>query len=66
MASKDTNKKNVPTRKVTSKAELKDVVVDNPVIKTERMMTPGSKESTKTTLQLRNGTVKEVFGERKY
>ena len=66
MADKDTNDKVKPTftRKVTSKAELKDVVIDNPIISQERVTTPGSKESTKTTIQLRNGTVKEIFGEK--
>jgi len=63
MADKDTNKKTTPKRQVINKQELKEVIVDNAVLDQVRMTTPGARESTKTTIQLRNGTVKEVFGE---
>jgi hypothetical protein len=63
MVDKNTENKHKPVRKVNSKAELKDVVNANKVLSQERVSTPGSKESTKTTIQLTNGTIKEVFGE---
>tara|TARA_R110000796_G_scaffold142554_1_gene259098 strand:+ start:1882 stop:2085 length:204 start_codon:yes stop_codon:yes gene_type:complete len=63
MADKDTNKKVIPKRQVINKQELKEVIVNNSIISQVRMTTPGARESTKTTIQMRNGTVKEVFGE---
>lgn len=52
-------------RSVTSKAQLKDVEVVHKIIEQkERQRTPGSLESTYTKVQLRNGTVKETYGER--
>jgi hypothetical protein len=53
------------TRSITSKAELKDVEVVNKVIEQKKeQRTPGSLPSTYTKIQMRNGTIKETYGER--
>lgn len=52
-------------RSLTSKKELKDVEINNEILKQEsNVSTVGSLPSTKTTIQLRNGTVKTTYGER--
>lgn len=52
-------------RSVTSKKELKDVEINHEILKQEsNVSTVGSLPSTKTTIQLRNGTVKTTYGER--
>lgn len=68
---KDTNKKEKIKEKervaksVTSKAELKNVEVVNKVLEQKsEVRTPGSLPSTYTKIQLRNGTIKETYGER--
>jgi hypothetical protein len=58
-------KKDKVARSVTSKKELKDVEINHKILKQEaKVRTQGAKESTKTTIQLRNGTIKETYGER--
>ena len=68
---KDTNKKekvkekDKVARAVTSKAELKDVEIVSKVLEQKpEVRTHGSLPSTYTKIQLRNGTIKETYGER--
>tara|TARA_R100000808_G_scaffold8554_2_gene24183 strand:- start:14372 stop:14611 length:240 start_codon:yes stop_codon:yes gene_type:complete len=68
---KDTNKKEEIkeevkiAKSITSKAELKNVEVVNKVLEQKaEVRTPGSLPSTYTKIQLRNGTIKETYGER--
>ncbi len=68
---KDTNKKDKIkteekiTRSVTSKTQLKDVEVVNKILEQKaEVQTSGAIPSTYTKIQLRNGTIKEVYGER--
>ena len=52
-------------RSVTSKKELKDIEINNKILKQEaNVSTVGSLGATKTTIQLRNGTIKTTYGER--
>lgn len=52
-------------RSVTSKKELKDIEINNKILKQEaNVSTVGSLAATKTTIQLRNGTIKTTYGER--
>ena len=52
------------TRNVTSQKEFKNVEVVNKIIDVQhKVSTQGSRESTKVTHQLRNGTVRETFTE---
>ena len=68
---KDTNKKEKikeqekVARSVTSKAELKDVEIVSEILeqKTE-VRNRNSLPSTYTKIKLRNGTIKETYGER--
>ena len=68
---KDTNKKekvkekDKVARAVTSKAELKDVEIVSKIIEQKaEVRTNNSLPSTYTKIQLRNGTIKETYGER--
>jgi hypothetical protein len=68
---KDTNKKekvkekDKVARAVTSKAELKDVEIVSEIIEQKAgVRTNNSLPSTYTKIQLRNGTIKETYGER--
>lgn len=68
---KDTNKKEKikekekVSRSVTSKAELKDVEIVSEIIEQKAgVRTNNSLPSTYTKIQLRNGTIKETYGER--
>ena len=68
---KDTNKKEKikekekVARSVTSKAELKDVeIVSENIEQKAGVRTNNSLPSTYTKIQLRNGTIKETYGER--
>jgi len=68
---KDTNKKETikekekVARSVTSKAELKDVEIVSKIIEQKaEVRTNNSLPSTYTKIQLRNGTIKETYGER--
>ena len=68
---KDTNKKETikekekVARSVTSKAELKDVEIVSEIIEQKaEVRTNNSLPSTYTKIQLRNGTIKETYGER--
>ena len=68
---KDTNKKEKikeqekVARSVTSKAELKDVEIVSKIIEQKaEVRTNNSLPSTYTKIQLRNGTIKETYGER--
>jgi hypothetical protein len=68
---KDTNKKekvkekDKVARAVTSKAELKNVEIVSKVLEQKpEVRTHGSLPSTYTKIQLRNGTIKETYGER--
>ena len=68
---KDTNKKEKikekakVARSVTSKAELKDVEIVSEIIEQKAgVRTNNSLPSTYTKIQLRNGTIKETYGER--
>lgn len=57
--------KEAKTRSITSKAQLKDVEVVNEILEQKaNVRTPGSLESTYTKVKLRNGTIKESYGER--
>jgi hypothetical protein len=50
---------------ITSKAQLKNVEVVNEILEQKsKMSTRGSLESTYTKIKLRNGTIKETYGER--
>jgi hypothetical protein len=50
---------------ITSKAQLKDVEVVNEILEQKtKVSTKGSLESTFTKIKLRNGTIKETYGER--
>jgi len=63
--SKDKQKeKDKKERSVTSKAEFKNIEINNKILeqKTE-VSTKGSLPSTYTKIQLRNGTIKESYGE---
>lgn len=52
-------------RSVTSKAQLKDVEAVHKIIEQKpEVRTKGSLPSTYTKVQLRNGTIKETYGER--
>ena len=58
-----TNKPKV--KEVTSKAELKEVEKTNVILEVKKnVRTAGSLPSTYTKMQLRNGTIKESYGER--
>ena len=68
---KDTNRKEKDktaekiTRSITSKTQLKDVEIVNEILEQKAdVQTPGAIPSTYTKIQLRNGTIKEVYGER--
>ena len=68
---KNTNKKEEikaeekRVRSVTSKAQLKDVEIVNKILEQKKeVTTPGSMPATYTKIKLRNGTVKETYGER--
>lgn len=68
---KDTNKKEKikeqekVARSVTSKVELKDVEIVSEIIEQKAgVRTNNSLPSTYTKIQLRNGTIKETYGER--
>lgn len=54
------------TRIVTSQKEFKNIEVVNKIIKQEKGLQEhkNSIPCTKTTIQLRNGTIKETWGER--
>ena len=64
--SKDKQKeKDKVARSVTSKAELKDVEIKNEILEQRTgAQTNGGLASTYTKIQLRNGTIKETYGER--
>jgi hypothetical protein len=50
---------------ITSKAQLKNVEVVNEILEQKsKISTRGSLESTYTKIKLRNGTIKETYGER--
>ena len=50
---------------ITSKAQLKDVEVVNEILEQKpKVSTNGSLASTYTKIKLRNGTIKETYGER--
>ena len=52
-------------KSVTSKAELKNVEINNKILEQKaKVRTAGGLESTYTKIQLRNGTIKEHYGER--
>jgi hypothetical protein len=52
-------------RSITSKAQLKNVEVVNEILEQKpKVSTKGSLESTYTKIKLRNGTIKETYGER--
>ena len=58
-------KKEKVARSVTSKKELKDVEIVNKIVEQKaEVMTQGALPSTYTKIQLRNGTIKETYGER--
>ena len=68
---KNTNKKEEikaeekRVRSVTSKTQLKDVEIVNKILEQKKeVTTPGSMPATYTKIKLRNGTVKETYGER--
>lgn len=68
---KDTNNKEEikeqvkVAKSITSKAELKNVEVVNKILEQKpEVRTNGSLPSTYTKIQLRNGTIKETYGER--
>lgn len=68
---KNTNKKEEikaeekRVRSVTSKAQLKDVEIVNKILEQKKeVTTPGSMPATYTKIKLRNGTIKETYGER--
>jgi hypothetical protein len=68
---KNTNKKEEikaeekRVRSITSKAQLKDVEIVNEILEQKKeVTTPGSMPSTYTKIKLRNGTIKETYGER--
>ena len=68
---KNTNKKEEikaeekRVRSVTSKTQLKDVEIVNEILEQKKeVTTPGSMPATYTKIKLRNGTVKETYGER--
>ena len=53
------------TRSITSKAELKNVEVVNKIIEQKKeQRTPGALPPTYTKILIRNGTIKETYGER--
>jgi len=64
--SKDKQKaKDKVARSVTSKAEFKNVEINNEILEQRpSSRTNGGLESTYTKIQLRNGTIKETYGER--
>tara|TARA_Y100000296_G_C5094172_1_gene216468 strand:- start:482 stop:724 length:243 start_codon:yes stop_codon:yes gene_type:complete len=52
-------------RSITNQKQLKDVKVVTKVLEQQSgVTTKGSRPSTYTKIQLRNGTVKETYGER--
>jgi hypothetical protein len=68
---KDTNNKEEikeqvkVAKSITSKAELKNVEVVNKILEQKpEVRTNGSLPSTYTKIKLRNGTIKETYGER--
>ena len=68
---KDTNEKDVikakekVARSVTSKAELKDIEIVSEILEQKTdVRTHNSLPSTYTKIKLRNGTIKETYGER--
>ena len=68
---KDTNKKEEikaeekVARSVTSKAELKDIEIVSEILEQKTdVRTHNSLPSTYTKIKLRNGTIKETYGER--
>ena len=68
---KDTNKKekikekDTVARAVTSKAELKDIEIVSEILEQKaEVRTHNSLPSTYTKIKLRNGTIKETYGER--
>ena len=68
---KDTNEKEEikakekVARAVTSKAELKDIEIVSEILEQQTdVRTHNSLPSTYTKIQLRNGTIKETYGER--
>ena len=68
---KDTNEKDVikakekVARSVTSKAELKNVEIVSEILDQQvDVRTHNSLPSTYTKIKLRNGTIKETYGER--
>ena len=68
---KDTNEKDVikakekVARSVTSKAELKNVEIVSEILEQQTdVRTHNSLPSTYTKIKLRNGTIKETYGER--
>jgi len=68
---KDTNEKDVikakekVARSVTSKAELKNVEIVSEILEQKTdVRTHNSLPSTYTKIKLRNGTIKETYGER--
>ena len=68
---KDTNEKDVikakekVARSVTSKAELKDIEIVSEILEQKaEVRTHNSLPSTYTKIKLRNGTIKETYGER--
>ena len=70
MANKNTEGKEKQKEKdrvaksVTSKAELKNVEINNKILEQKaKVRTAGGLESTYTKIQLRNGTIKESYGE---
>ena len=57
--------KDIKTRSITSKKELKNVEINNVILEQKAdVRTLGSLPSTYTKIQLRNGTIKEHYGER--
>ena len=71
MANKNTEGKDKQKAKdkvaksVTSKAELKNVEINNKILEQRaNVRTAGGLESTYTKIQLRNGTINEHYGER--
>jgi len=68
---KNTNKKEEikaeekRVRSITSKAQLKDVEIVNEILEQKKEVTTlGSMPATYTKIKLRNGTIKETYGER--
>ena len=68
---KNTNKKEEikaeekRVRSVTSKTQLKDVEIVNEILEQKKEVTTrGSMPATYTKIKLRNGTIKETYGER--